>query len=117
MIAIWNVQVPDSKAKFSVTIDQTAVVAVAFTPDGGFIAGATVDRIDIWKVGEPTFPRARWTRKPLAGHVSPKLNGGSDEETITEPHCLSWDATGENIAFGVNNRVCIWPFGLSGVSN
>jgi hypothetical protein len=81
-----------------------AIVALAFTPDGAFIAGATNERILIWKVGDHSIPRASWSRLPHPGWLSPRMNPESDEE---DEHCLGWDSTGHKLAYGVNSRVCI----------
>lgn len=78
------------------------IVALAFTPDGAFIAGATSQRILIWKVGDHNMPRASWSRLPHPDWFSPRVNPDSDEE---DEHCLGWDATGHKLAYGVNSRV------------
>ena len=78
------------------------IVALAFTPDGAFLAGATHERILIWKVGENSVPRASWSRAPHPGWLSPRMNPESDEE---DEHCLGWDSTGHKLAYGVNSRV------------
>src|SRR3954468_602251 len=62
-ISIWNARLPESKAKCTMTMG-APVVAVAFTPDGAFIAGATTDQILIWKVDDHAIPRASWSRTP-----------------------------------------------------
>lgn len=82
------------------------VVALAFTPDGVFIAGATSDRILIWKVGDHAIPRASWSRGPHPAWLSPRVNGESDEE---DTHCLCWDSTGQKLAYGKNSRVSDVP--------
>lgn len=79
-----------------------AIVALAFTPDGAFLAGATSERILIWKVGDHSIPRASWSRLPHPGWLSPRMNAESDEE---DEHCLGWDSTGHKLAYGVNSRV------------
>jgi transducin (beta)-like 1 len=79
------------------------VVALAFTPDGAFLAGATADRILIWKVGEHVVPRASWSRAPHPAWLSPRTNGSADEE---DTHCLAWDPNGQKLAYGANSRVC-----------
>lgn len=87
------------------TIDANPVLALSFTPDGAFIAGATRDKILIWKVGEYTLPRAQWSRTSQPGsRLSPKVNGTAD---IEDQHCLCWDASGQRLAFGVNDLVCL----------
>lgn len=79
-----------------------AIVALAFTPDGAFIAGASSERILIWKVDDHSIPRASWSRLPHPGWLSPRMNPESDEE---DEHCLGWDSTGHKLAYGVNSRV------------
>jgi len=82
------------------------VVALAFTPDGAFIAGATNDRVLIWKVGEANVPRACWIRGSEQGWQTPKSN---DSELVEDQHCLSWDANGQKLAYGVNSLVsCLY---------
>ena len=100
-ILIWNARMPDSKPKCFLTME-APIVALAFTPDGAFIAGATCKRVLIWKVGEHAMPRASWSRTPHPAWLSPKANSESDEE---DEHCLCWDATGQKLAYGVNSRV------------
>ncbi|KAI1376046.1 WD40 repeat-like protein [Hypoxylon crocopeplum] len=105
-IFIWNALAPDGKAKCSMTMGPP-IVALAFTPDGAFIAGATSERILIWKVGDHSIPRASWSRAPHPGWLSPRMNPESEEE---DEHCLGWDATGHKLAYGVNSRLAIINF-------
>ncbi|KAI1136721.1 WD40 repeat-like protein [Hypoxylon sp. FL0543] len=106
VIFMWNAFAVDGKPKFSMTMGP-AIVAVAFTPDGAFLAGATSERILIWKVGDCTIPRASWSRAPHPGWLSPRMNTESEEE---DEHCLGWDATGHKLAYGVNSRLAIINF-------
>jgi hypothetical protein len=80
-----------------------SVLALAFTPDGEFLAGATASMVMIWKVGEYFMPRAKWTRMPHPGWLSPKSTGNADD--VEDVHCLCWDANGEKLAYGANSRV------------
>ncbi|OTB03405.1 hypothetical protein M426DRAFT_177409 [Hypoxylon sp. CI-4A] len=105
-IFIWNVFASDGKAKCSMTMGPP-IVALAFTPDGAFLAGATNERILIWKVGDCSIPRASWSRAPHPGWFSPRMNAESEEE---DEHCLGWDATGHKLAYGVNSRLAIINF-------
>ncbi|KAF2971433.1 hypothetical protein GQX73_g2107 [Xylaria multiplex] len=105
-IFIWNALAPDGPAKCSMTMGP-AIVALAFTPDGAFIAGATSERILIWKVDDHGIPRASWSRSPHPGWLSPRMNPESDEE---DEHCLCWDSTGHKLAYGVNSRLAIINF-------
>jgi hypothetical protein len=83
---------------------ESPIVALAFTPDGAFIAGATATRVLIWKVGDHAIPRASWSRAPHPGWLSPRASAETDEEDV---HCLCWDATGQKLAYGANSRVSI----------
>ncbi|KAJ9141918.1 WD repeat protein [Pleurostoma richardsiae] len=105
-ISIWNARLPDSKPKCSMTMD-LPVVALSFTPDGAFIAGATTDRILIWKIGDHAIPRASWSRMPHPGWLSPRMNGDAEEE---DTHCLCWDATGQKLAYAANSRLAVINF-------
>lgn len=100
-ISVWNARRPETKAKYAVVMDGP-VVALAFTPDGAFVAGATAGRILIWKIGESTVPRASWSRSPHPGWLSPKTNSETEEE---DEHCLGWDCDGQRLAYGTNSRV------------
>lgn len=86
------------------------VVALSFTPDGAFIAGATTDQILIWKVGEYSIPRASWSRSAHPGWLSQKP--GSNGSSAEDSHSLCWDASGQKLAYGTNSLVCrtiFWP--------
>lgn len=109
-IAIWDARSPDSRPKLQRTIDDNPVVGLSFTPDGAFFAGATRDRILIFKVGEYAFPRAAWKRSLPPGGLSPKINGLNGEPETEDQHCLSWDANGQRLAFGVNGLLAVVNF-------
>ena len=105
-IFLWNVRNPDNRPKYSMTME-TPVVALSFSPDGAFIAGATSDRVLIWKVGDHQIPRASWSRSPHPGWLSPRTGSDQEEE---DTHSLCWDATGQKLAYGVNSRVSFFFF-------
>lgn len=100
-ISLWNARSPDTKSRCSMTMS-SAVVSLAFTPDGVFIAGGTTDRILIWKVDEPSLPRASWIRSDQAGWRTPM---SQDSNTDENSYSLSWDANGQKLAYGVNTSV------------
>ncbi len=81
----------------------SAVAAIAFTPDGAFIAGATNEHVFIWKVDDVKLPRATWTRGDEVGWQTPLSQNSSVEE---DQFSLCWDAHGRTLAYGVNSRVC-----------
>lgn len=102
-ISIWNARSPDAKSKHSMTMG-SAVVAVSFTPDGAFLAGATSQRVCIWKVDDVQVPRATWTRGDEVGWRTPQSQQSITEE---DQFLLCWDANGQKLAYGVNSRVCL----------
>ena len=104
-LCIWNARDSLGQQKYCMTM-KDPVVALAFTPDGAFIAGATAHQILTWKVGEPQIPRASWSRTPHPGWLSPRVNGEPEEE---DQHCLGWDVTGQRLAYATNSRVSIVP--------
>jgi WD40 repeat protein len=106
IISIWSVRASETKPICSMTMD-SAVVALAFTPDGAFIAGATSEQILIWKVDDANIPRASWTRGSEPGWQTPRSNDSVPEE---DHHCLCWDAHGQKLAYGVNSLLAVINF-------
>ena len=100
-ISIWNARSSETKSRSSMTMG-SGVVALAFTPDGAFIAGATGERILIWKVDDVNLPRANWIRGSELGWQTPQSH---DSATDEDQHCLCWDANGQRLAYGVNGLV------------
>ncbi|EJT72059.1 hypothetical protein GGTG_11307 [Gaeumannomyces tritici R3-111a-1] len=107
IIHIWNARLPENKPKWTMTMDPP-VVALSFTPDGAFIAGATTDQILIWKVGEYSVPRASWSRIAHPGWLSQKPGGGGS--SAEDSHSLCWDASGQKLAYGTNSLVAVISF-------
>lgn len=101
-ISLWNARSPDAKPVSSMTMN-SAVVALAFTPDGAFIAGGTSQHVVVWKVDEAnSFPRATWTRRTDEGCETPRSNdSGAYEDHVS----MSWDVDGQKLAYGANSRV------------
>ncbi|KAI6353175.1 hypothetical protein MCOR25_009126 [Pyricularia grisea] len=108
IISVWNARVPENKPKWSMTMEPP-IVALSFTPDGAFIAGATTDRILIWKVGEYSIPRASWSRTSHPGWSNSKPVNGSPA-SIEDTHCLCWDASGQKLAYGTNSLIAVINF-------
>lgn len=106
-ISIWNARSP-AKSKSSMTMG-SAVLGLAFTPDGAFIAGATVHEIWIWKVDDVHVPRATWRRGSEPGWQTPRSHDSAADEDqhYQDQHCLCWDADGQKLAYGVNSQVCL----------
>ncbi|KAH6712902.1 WD repeat protein [Leptodontidium sp. 2 PMI_412] len=108
-ISIWNVRSSDTKSKSSMTMG-SAVVALAFTPDGAFIAGGTNDRILIWKADDVNLPRATWTRGDEVGWRTPQSHDSGSDELQEDQFSLCWDADGQRLAYGVNSRLAVIDF-------
>lgn len=88
------------------------IANIAMTPDGTHIAGATADKVLVWKLEDPTVPYASWNKESHPGWRSPKT--GAEVEEILAP-CLGWDAEGGKLVYGLNSRVrtiFIWVCGL-----
>lgn len=109
-VLIWNVRSAENKPKYSITMPPPlAVNNLSMSPDGTFIAVATHDRILVWKIGEHAMPKASWVPQP--GWQSP--NSSTDTEDAVP--CLGWDAEGQRLVYGLENRVSdhadYWLFG------
>ncbi|KAH9907893.1 WD40-repeat-containing domain protein [Xylariomycetidae sp. FL2044] len=114
-VSIWNALSNDRNLKKCMSINPPFVhapfIALAFTPDGAFIAGATTERILIWKVGHYNTPRATWSRSSHPGWISPRRESPHQDsprrelEPDEEEVCLAWDFSGHKLAYGVNNKV------------
>ncbi|PHH70471.1 hypothetical protein CDD82_7090 [Ophiocordyceps australis] len=105
-ILIWNARKPESKVRCFLTME-TPIVGLAFTPDGIFIAGATSRKVLIWKVDSHNIPRASWNRPSHMGWLSPRGSSDSDEE---DEHCLCWDMSGRQLAFGASGKLAVINF-------
>jgi len=105
-ISLWNARSSDNKSRCSMTMG-SAVVALAFTPDGAFLAGATNQHVFIWKVDDVNVPRATWTRGDEVGWRTPQSHDSSSDE---DQFSLCWDAHGHKLAYGVNSRLAVINF-------
>jgi len=101
-ISIWNARSLETKYKCSMTMG-AGVVGLSFTPDGAFIAGATSERILIWKVDDGNVPRASWNRGSELGWQTPHSHDSLEPE---DTHSLCWAADGHTLAYSVNSMVC-----------
>ncbi|EHK98140.1 putative F-box-like/WD repeat-containing protein TBL1X [Glarea lozoyensis 74030] len=104
-ISMWNARSTDSKPR-SMTMG-SAVVSLAFTPDGAFLAAGTTDRIFIWKVDDPVAPKASWLRSDQSGWRTPMSQDSAGDEN---QYSLSWDAHGQKLAYGAGNSLAIINF-------
>lgn len=100
-ISLWNARSTDIKSKYAMTMT-SSVVAIAFSPDGTYLAGATNEQILIWKTNGANLPQATWARNDDAGWRTPQTQDSSNDE---DQFSLCWDANGRKLAYGVNSKV------------
>jgi WD40 repeat protein len=105
-VSVWNARTSEGKSRCSMTMG-SAVVALAFTPDGAFIAAGTSQQVFVWKVDDTNIPRATWTRGDELGWRTPQSQSSSAEE---DQFSLCWNAEGQRLAYGVNSRLAIIHF-------
>ncbi|KKA29320.1 hypothetical protein TD95_004787 [Thielaviopsis punctulata] len=104
-LLLWDPKSLDTKPKKFLTMSGGPIVALSFSPDGLYLAGATALYVYVWKVDDAmSIPYAKWKRTPHAGWGGP-TPPGENEDTVE--HCLAWDCTGQKIAYGVNSRLAV----------
>ncbi|KAF2839652.1 WD40 repeat-like protein [Patellaria atrata CBS 101060] len=98
-IRIWDA-VRQLQPLHRLMMDNVEARAMAFSPDGHYIAGAALDTVLIWQADIGGQPKARW-----------KWEGSKEQWDTTEPddealqQSLAWDADGKKLAFTVANQV------------
>ncbi|KKF95035.1 F-box-like/WD repeat-containing protein TBL1X [Ceratocystis platani] len=107
-VLVWDPKCLETKPKKFLTMSGGPIVALAFSPDGAYLAGATALHVYIWKVGDTaSIPYAKWKRTPHPGWNGPTPSGENED---TFEHCLAWDSTGQKVAYGVNSRLAVISF-------
>ncbi|KAL1891242.1 hypothetical protein Cpir12675_005032 [Ceratocystis pirilliformis] len=107
-VLVWDPKCLETKPKKFLTMSGGPIVALAFSPDGEYLAGATALHVYIWKVGDTaSIPYAKWKRTPHPGWNGPTPSGENED---TFEHCLAWDSTGQKVAYGVNSRLAVISF-------
>lgn len=109
MIHIWNGKHPwQCINTFSIGL-HFPILAISFSPDGFLIAAASYRKLLIWKALEGGLPKASWDAGSC-GYGQWAISGdnlGDSDDDCAAQHCLSWDADGMKLAFGLQNRVCL----------
>ncbi|KAI9812393.1 MAG: hypothetical protein M1832_000428 [Thelocarpon impressellum] len=107
-IRVWNAKRPYGCLH---TLDLGAtnpVMALAFSPDGFAVAGASFGKILVWNAGEGGVPKAVWNGKMLRESLGNGTNGEvGDSETDVDQHSLAWDADGGKLAYSVGRQVSL----------
>ncbi|KAI9677882.1 MAG: Transducin (beta)-like 1 X-linked receptor 1 [Trizodia sp. TS-e1964] len=88
------------------------VLAISFSPDGFLIAAASYRKLLIWKALEGGLPKASWDAGSL-GYGQWAMPGeitSDSDDTFAVQHCLSWDADGMKLAYGLQNRIALIDF-------
>lgn len=84
-------------------------LALAWSPNGDFLAVAGTDMAKIWRLdldALDTRPLVTWRNPPE--EINGEVNGKA-HEAMTEP-CLSWTPDGERLAFAVDKQVSSFAF-------
>ena len=92
------------------------VLALSYSSDGFYMAGASYDQVKIWNAERRGPPVAQWDGQGTAWHgASLKLHDvagnrevESDDGNRQDPdpdHSLSWDADSKKLALGLGNQV------------
>jgi WD40 repeat protein len=92
------------------------VMALSYSPDGFYIAGASYDQIKVWKAESAVQPIAQWdgqdsnwrgtSLKQRDQDTNGDIHSASDgQQDFDADHSLSWDADSKKLAFGLGNQV------------
>ncbi|KAH0548306.1 hypothetical protein GP486_008000, partial [Trichoglossum hirsutum] len=123
IVRLWNGRAPGAGPLHRFELG-SPIFAIAFSPDGYFIAAASFGKLMIWNAEEGGLPRAWWTLKNATdqrrGVTNPiKQDPGGDDPSWPEPSSpngeewpdeqfvdpsLSWDADGKRLAYGVGKQ-------------
>lgn len=99
-IQVWNALAPFTCLYTFSMGKQSAAQALAFSPDGFYLAAAGYDRCFVWKSDGGGEPKAVWR---CEGEERWKCEPGDEGEDWL--HTLSWDVDGKKIAFALNSQV------------
>ncbi|KAI9766302.1 MAG: Transducin (beta)-like 1 X-linked receptor 1 [Geoglossum umbratile] len=110
----------------------SSILALAFSPDGYFIAAASFGKLMIWNAEEGGLPRAWWTAKNAMDHrrgsanvikqdpgpdhedpawIEASMNAAEWPDEQVADLSLSWDADGKKLAYGVGRHLAIIRLG------
>jgi WD40 repeat protein len=123
MVRLWNGRAIGGAPLHKFELG-SPILALAFSPDGFFIAAASFGKLMIWNAEDGGLPRAWWTAKNAMdqrrgtanaikqdpGHEDPawieaSTNGGEWPDEQVADLSLSWDADGKKLAYGVGRHV------------
>ncbi|KAH0544839.1 hypothetical protein FGG08_001068 [Glutinoglossum americanum] len=129
IVRLWNGRAPGGVPLHRFELG-SPIHALAFSPDGFFIAAASFGKVMIWNAEGGGLPRAFWTAKSATdqrrgvsnmikqdpGHedsswVGTSPNSGEWPDEQLADLSLSWDADGKRLACGVGKQVAIIKFG------
>ena len=108
-IKLWNVKSTPIQLVQTLSLGKSSpAMALGFTPDGCLVAAAHANRVCIWNPELGSRPKASWKGKPEQwfGTASGMDNDSGIEEEESHHHSLSWDASGQKLAFGLGSQVC-----------
>ena len=108
-IKIWNARKPMTIMHTLCLGRSSPAMAMSFTPDGYFVAGASWNKILIWNAESGGIPKATWKGKvgEWQSESVVRLSGFRGQMEDEDPtHSLSWDLDGGKLAYGLRSQVC-----------
>jgi WD40 repeat protein len=118
-IRFWRFDNSNSQLEFLFKVHMglsSPVMALSYSPDGFYVAGASYDHIKIWKAESGIQPIAQWdgqnsdwrgtALKLRDQDTNGDIRSASDgQQEFDADHSLSWDADSKKLAFGLGNQV------------
>lgn len=101
IIELWNVN-PLASLVHKFHMQDRAVSAIAFSPDGQHLAAASVDVVRIWDCHAGGLPKAIWKANKDGEEWDASVDDADEYELN---HSLGWNADGTKIAFTLKNQV------------
>ena len=107
-IKLWNVKSTPTQLVQTLSLGKSSpAMALSFTLDGNLMAAAHANRVCVWDPELGSRPKASWKGKPgqWFGTANGMDNDSGIEEEESHHHSLSWDASGQKLAFGLGSQV------------
>ena len=118
-VRLWNAQKP-TKPRIFYMSPKVPVLALAFSPDGTYVAAASSNHVQVWLANVEENLVARWDgttdkdhemSNDVNGHTDMNGNGvdgdsGYGDDTEEPLSLLSWTADSSKLFFSAGNKVC-----------
>ena len=121
-VRLWNAQKPTKPRTFHMS-PKAPVLALAFSPDGSYVAAASSNHVQVWLATVDEQPVARWDAaiekdldisNGVNGHAEMNGNGvdgdsGYGDDADEPLSLLSWTADSSKLFFSAGNKVKAYP--------